>query len=464
MKKQARLPRGINVTLLVVSLILFLTGIILALADFSVSATVETEPIEGDTDDPAIWIHPSSPTKSLIIGTVKGSGLAVYDVIGNVTQLVDDSGGMNNVDLRYNFPLNGESVDLVVATNRDDPVNTLAMYKVNAVTNQLENVTAAPPINSALNEVYGTCMYVSPKDGKYYAFITSKQGIVEQWQLVDNGSGKVDGIKVRTFDVGTATEGCVADDVFGDFYVGEEDVGVWKYGAEPGDGTDRVSVDDVSSGRLEADIEGLAIYYTSANTGYLLVSSQGSSEYVVYDRVSNAYLTTFDIVEGNGIDGTSGTDGIDVTNASLGPIFPQGVFVAHDGNDDIAKSNFKFVPWPTIANGAVPPLTIDTTWDPRSVGFGLSARFNAKFPIGPAPLTVIFTNLSTGFYDFCLWEFGDGATNNSCDDQEHTYISEGFYDVSLIVVGVDDFDRLERPEYVWVGDFELMYMPVLFTP
>ncbi|MDX1410436.1 MAG: phytase, partial [Saprospiraceae bacterium] len=331
MKKQAELLKGMRVPLLVAGLILLSAGIIWAVADFSVSATVETEPTEGDADDPAIWIHPSSPTQSLIIGTLKGTGLAVYDVIGNVTQLVDDSGGMNNVDLRYNFSLDGESVDLVVATNRDDPINTLAMYTVNAATRQLENVTADPPINSALSEVYGTCMFVSPKDGKYYAFITSKQGLIEQWELVDNGSGRVDGIMRRTFDVGTAVEGCVADDVLGDFYAGEEDVGVWKYGAEPGDGTDRVSVDDVSSGRLTADIEGVTIYYTSANTGYLLVSSQGSSEYVVYDRVSNAYLTTFDIVEGNGIDGTAKTDGIDVSNASLGPIFPQGVFVAHDG-------------------------------------------------------------------------------------------------------------------------------------
>ena len=72
---------------------------------------------------------------------------------------------------------------------------------------------------------------------------------------------------MRQFSVGSTTEGCVADDEVGHFYVAEEDVAIWKYGAEPGAGTSRTKVDGAGGGRLTADIEGLAIYYASNGTG-----------------------------------------------------------------------------------------------------------------------------------------------------------------------------------------------------
>jgi 3-phytase len=458
--------RTLRVFFLLITLIVAPAGILYAVAAFSVSATVETTAIGADQDDPAIWIHPSNPALSLVIGTIKSSGLAVYNLDGGLVQHVNQDGGMNNVDLRYNFPLGGETVDLVVATNRDSPINTLAMYRVNPVTRNLQNVTADPPITPILSEVYGTCMYLSPHNGKYYAFITSKAGIVEQWELFDNGAGKVTGVLKRSFDAGMAVEGCVADDVYAHLYVAEEDVGIWKYGAEPGDGDARTDVDTTTSGgHLTADVEGLTIYYTSANTGYLLASSQSVSEYVIYDRLSpNNYISTFNIVPGNGIDGTIKTDGIDISNAALGPLFPQGVFVADDGNDDAGDSNFKLVPWQNIAAGPAPPLTIDTTWNPRLVGIKTEAKFIASINVGPAPLSVTFTNLSTGEYDTCLWLFGDGGSSSSCGNPTHTYTADGKYAVSLAISGSGGSDTHKRPEYIWVGEFKSLYLPVVRNP
>ncbi len=74
---------------------------------------------------------------------------------------------------------------------------------------------------------------------------------------------------------------------------------------------------------------------------------------------------TFEIAAGNGIDRVSDTDGIDVINVNLGPDFPLGLFVVQDGHNDDDNQNFKLVPWSVIANSMRPPLTIDTTWDPR---------------------------------------------------------------------------------------------------
>ena len=54
-----------------------------------VEPTVETEPVStyGDAaDDPAVWVHPTDPSQSLIIGANKKLGLEVYDLAGRRIQ------------------------------------------------------------------------------------------------------------------------------------------------------------------------------------------------------------------------------------------------------------------------------------------------------------------------------------------------------------------------------------------
>jgi len=51
------------------------------------------------------------------------------------------------------------------------------------------------------------------------------------------------------------------------------------------------------------------------------------------------------------VDGTSETDGLDVTSAPLGAAYPAGLFVAQDGlnTDPDERQNFKLVSWADIA-------------------------------------------------------------------------------------------------------------------
>jgi len=346
-----------------------------------VQSTVETEPVpnSGDAaDDAAIWIHPTDPSLSTVIGTDKDGGLAVYDLAGRELQY-DASVEPNNVDLRYDFPLGGTTVTLVGFSDQRN--GSIGAHMVDPATGQVVDVVARP-LKPSFN-VYGFCMYRSPASGKYYAFVTSSGGSVEQWELFDDGTGKVDGTLVRSFSVGSQSEGCVADDVYADLYIGEENVGIWKYGAEPGDGSARTMVDPTGpAGHITADVEGLAIYYTSDGGGYLLASSQGSNQFVIYDRLTNAHVGTFEIVAG-AIDGVTGTDGIDVTNFSLGPAFPEGLFVAQDGNNSGANQNFKYVPWGAIAGAFTSSLTIDTAWDPRGMGGGGGGNRPPSVDAGP---------------------------------------------------------------------------------
>lgn len=311
----------------------------------NVVAAVETDPLKtkGDSaDDPTLWVHASDPSLSLVIGTDKKSGLAVYDLSGKEIQFVRD-GQMNNVDHRDGFKLAGKNVSLVTASNRSN--NTIAIYKIDAETRRLENV-AAEQVKTI--DAYGSCMYKS-KAGKFYYIVTSKHGVVEQYELFDDRKG-VNAKRVRQFKVGTQLEGCVADDELGYLYIGEEDVGIWKYPAEPDAELSKTRVDAVGpGGHLVADVEGLTIAYESDGKGYLIASSQGNSTFAVYKREgANDYIKSFRIIGGEKIDEVTETDGIHVTTANLGPLFPKGVFIAQDGLDDKGKQNFKLVPWQLI--------------------------------------------------------------------------------------------------------------------
>ena len=341
-----------------------------------VPATVETAPIHGTgdaADDAAIWIHPTDPARSTVIGTDKstdGRGLVVYDLSGRELFYYPD-GRMNNVDVRYNFPLGSSRVGLVGASNR---VRSLDFYKVNESDRSLTKVGSfAPTANIATPR--GFSFYHSPDTGKYYAYVTDV-GKVEQWEL-DGSTGSVTGKLVRSWTVsGPAhTEGLVADDEMKRLYIAQEDIGgIWRIGAEPGDPTagTRVVSTTESGGDIVQDIKGISIYYGSGGAGYLLAASQGSNRFHAYARDDNRPLGAFAIPAGNGIDAVTGMDGIDVTNFGVGGPFPQGFFVTQDTSNDTGKQNFKLVPWQSIAAAYSPALLVDPAYDQRKIGAGPS--------------------------------------------------------------------------------------------
>ncbi|RCW51902.1 phytase [Paenibacillus prosopidis] len=373
------LSKTISISILTAS-VLFSSWVGVTYADdiynnFTITADDETTPVQTSddaADDPAIWVHPIDTSKSKLITTNKKSGLIVYDLDGNQIQSYP-FGELNNVDLRYNFPLSGKNIDIVGATNRSEGKNTIEIYSFNGNTGELQNIIdPEQPIQSDVSEVYGYSFYHSLKTGKFYAMLTGKDGGFEQYELIDNGKGKVQGKKVRQFKLPTQTEGMVADDEYGKLYIGEEDSAIWKFIAEPDGGSQGTIVDRADGNHLTADIEGLTIYYGEDGEGYLIASSQGNNTYAIYDREEdNEYIRSFAIGDNNIIDGTSDTDGIDVIGFGLGKKYPYGVFVAQDGenvdNGQAVNQNFKIVSWKKIADKIDADLDFDDQVNPRKL-------------------------------------------------------------------------------------------------
>jgi 3-phytase len=312
-----------------------------------VEPRVETEPADsyGDAaDDPAIWVDERDPSRSVVIATDKKLGLNVYDLQGKRLQVVPD-GRMNNVDLREGFMLGGKATTLVAATNRT--TRSISLYRFDPATRRLESI-AAGTLESGMSDPYGLCMYRSAKSGNYYVIANdSVDGKYRQWRVFDRG-GKAAIELVREIAVGSQAEGCAADDELGQLYIAEEDVGLWVYSAEPDGGEQRTAIDKTEGGNLNADVEGVSIYYGANGTGYVIASNQGEDNYAVYRREApHAFVGKFHVVanEALGIDGSSETDGLDVVSAPLGPDYPAGLLVVQDGRNlmPAARQNFKYV-------------------------------------------------------------------------------------------------------------------------
>jgi 3-phytase len=318
-----------------------------------VRPTVETTPVGGDgdaADDPAIWVDPVDPARSLIIGTDKRAGLYVYDLEGQIVQFLPD-GRMNNVDLRDGFRLGGRTVSLVTASNRTE--RSIAIYIMDPETRRLVDVADGVQA-TGFKDPYGLCMYRNRR-GRTFVFVNDTDGTKRQWELIAQPSGKVRTRLVREFKFETQVEGCVADDEAGVLYVAEEGRGLWRLGAEANARSQmKLVASPATHPALKADLEGIGLFDRGGGRGYLVLSSQGNDTYAVFRREgNNAYVGSFAVVADPalGIDGASETDGLDVTSRPLGPAFPQGLFIAQDGRNVAPRErqNFKLVPWERIA-------------------------------------------------------------------------------------------------------------------
>ena len=335
-------------------------------------AIVETDPVfeTGDAaDDPAIWYNETDPAQSVVVGNDKKGSLEVYDLAGHRIQRIAD-GFYGNVDIRRGFTTGTGPVDLVVTWHAG-----IQVYTINPATRLLSNITDTSTGSIAVpTGGEGLCLYRSPVDGSTYVFVNSRSGHVAQYQLTDaDNDGKIEGTLRRDWVIGSETEGCVADDELGWFYISEEGVGIWKYSAEPGapssvDARTLVDTTVARGGHILPDAEGLTIVYQPGGTGYLMASSQAASDVansiIVYQRQdANAFVRNAKVITGSMTDGCGRTDGIDALAMDMGPSFPHGMFVCQDNANtqpSAGNQNFKLVPLERLV-GLVSELAPTTT-------------------------------------------------------------------------------------------------------
>ncbi|MEZ6033858.1 MAG: phytase [Planctomycetaceae bacterium] len=277
-------------------------------------------PAAEDQDDICLWLHPTDASASTVIASDKSANfLFVYDLDGHLLQSIPVA-KPGNIDIRQNVILDGIASDVVVVNQRTGGFR-LVVFKVDSASRTLERID-----NNCLTAAnYGGCLYHSRKSSKLYFVCTSETGMVSQYELREDGQGKLTASLVRELKIGKC-EGAVADDESGSLYIGEEREGVWKFAAEPDVSSKGTLIAKVGDNGLKGDVEGLTICNYRNGVKYLLVSDQGSSRFAAYQCESpNAFVGEFKI------ESTGDSDGIEVCSSHLSKAFPDGVFVCHNG-------------------------------------------------------------------------------------------------------------------------------------
>lgn len=318
----------------------------MSLPAVEVFARGETAPVgtanADAADDPAIWRNAADPSRSLVLGTDKKAGLYVYGLDGTVRDFAP-AGALNNVDLRE---LPDGRVIVAASDRSDEAVPRVALFTLDTTAGKL---AAAGVANIAIDgapasgESYGFCMGASLAAGELArGYVVLKQGrVLEVAIREDGGALRVEGL--RAFGVGTQSEGCVVDDEAHHFYLGEENVGIWRFdlmaNAPTAESFAMIGAED----GLVADVEGLALDRGDGRAR-LVASSQGDNAYAVFDLASGDLVGRFRVAAGT-LGATSETDGIELATGDFGPDYPGGLFVAQDGDNAPAAQNFKFVAW-----------------------------------------------------------------------------------------------------------------------
>ncbi|RZK77954.1 MAG: phytase [Pedobacter sp.] len=320
--------------------------------DTIVKPLYTTEPVEFDTDDPAIWVNKKDPSLSLVLGTDKdeNGGLYVYDLKGKIVKdkVIKGIKRPNNVDIAYGLKIGGKLLDIAVLTER--MTHKIRIYSLPDMT-PIDNGGLDMYVGES-NEMYrdlmGLALYTTPS-GQIHAIVGRKTGPTDgtylwQYLLEDDGRGKVKATVIRKFGSYSGKkeiEAIAVDNELGYIYYSDEQFGVRKYFADPSKGNKELAL--FAKEGFTEDHEGISIYKTGDTTGYILISDQSANQFKVYSREGKKNANDHPLITSIKTS-TNQSDGSDVVSIPLNDDFKHGLFVAMSDN-----KTFQYYRWEDLA-------------------------------------------------------------------------------------------------------------------
>lgn len=310
---------------------------------------IVTEPVEHDSDDPAIWIHPTDPAKSLVLGTDKNTegSLYAFDLEGRIVNRIRGLERPNNVDVLRGFPLGGKSVDIAVVTERESQRLRVFLLPDLAV---LDSGDLTVFGGDAKRAPMGVALYQRPRDKAVFAIVSGKTGPAEaylaQYRLEADGGGKLKMTEVRQFGRFSGAkeiEAVAVDAESGSVFYSDESFGVREYPADPDAENANREISVSGEDGFAKDREGISIYPSDSSNGYLIVSDQGAGQFRFFRREMAEGKRSHEFVKAIPL-AAKDSDGNDVARSPLGPRFPHGMLVAMSGD-----RTFHFYDWDEVA-------------------------------------------------------------------------------------------------------------------
>ena len=311
---------------------------------------IVTEPTRHDTDDPAIWINEDDPEASLILGTDKNEdgAIYVYDLNGKIQtdKVVRGLKRPNNIDIEeFAF---GDGSEIFIAVTTERLTNKLRIFSVPDMLS-IDNGGIEVFTGEIDRAPMGISLYKRESDDVIFAIVGRKSGPSDgylwQYRLDGNPDGTIGATMVRSFGTYSGEkeiEAIAVDDEYGYVYYSDEGVGVRKYHADPDQTNEELAL--FATTGIADDHEGISIYKTDMGTGYIILSDQQANKFHFFSR-EGTKLNPHDHQLIKVINAACNfSDGSEVTNASLGSLFPKGLFVAM--SDD---KTFHFYDWEDLA-------------------------------------------------------------------------------------------------------------------
>jgi PKD repeat protein len=189
------------------------------------------------------------------------------------------------------------------------------------------------------------------------------------------------------------------------------------------------STDRIIAGKWQGNQDGIAIFRPSTGYWYFDYNLDG-----IVDKSFRYGGSSDQIVEG---DWQGTNDGIAIFRPSTG------YWYLDDNLDGIVDRSFRY-------GGSTDTILVGK-WASLAAPVTPTAQFSADVRSGYAPLTVHFTNQSTGTAPLTYsWDFGDGQYSSELASPVFTYTTPGTYTVTLTATSVAGSNSAVKNDYITV--------------
>ncbi|MEC7244974.1 MAG: phytase [Bacteroidota bacterium] len=305
-----------------------------------ISSLVQTEKVERDIDDPAIWYNKTNPSESLIIGTQKdeNGALVVYGLDGKIdkNKTIYNLSRPNNVDVIYNVNFGDDTIDIVVTTERFK--NNLRIFSLPDM-RELDGGGLRVFENEKNPEPMGVALW-KDDEGNAHAIIGKKTGksgeYINQYKL-NFDEGKFRLIYQRSFGEFSGKneiEAIAVDKKKNIIYYSDEGFGVRAYYANPLLGNQEIIT---FAKNFVGDQEGISVIYKDGKNFVVVSDQQEVNQFRIfspeddYNEIGNFYVNCID------------SDGSEFHPGPFPEPFQDGLFVAM--SDDLS---FHYYSWAQI--------------------------------------------------------------------------------------------------------------------
>lgn len=294
------------------------------------AASSTTAPASSEIGGAALILAADGRGEPRIVAATALGGLELYALDGKRLGATP-AGEAAAVDVAYGVPLGKGTATVVAAL--DGSSHGLRLFRF--ANDRLDEVGARPIALGFAAE--GLCLYRHPLDGTLHVFVVGDGGEIDQLAVYATADGRLDARQVRRIGVPSPLVQCAVDAAAGHVYASEEEVGIWRFNADP-EAEIAAALVDSPRGHIEEEVGGLAIHDGGPGSRWLIASNASAGTLNVYDLERDAAFVASVAVAARDGSGVDEPGLLHATSAPVGRRHPHGVLLVADEDGPDVKS------------------------------------------------------------------------------------------------------------------------------